>query len=250
MKKELRRSDVVAFLIVAATIMMFIQFTIIGKIVYVGYVGMVILFMLFLLWLVRETPLKLKMMGVIALVLITAPVAEETWIAYCFEKVCENAGVHVKRKVKADGYYNDTFNLYSNVGPVKGRSMIESLDNKGYKFIEGRAGSKWPKGKVSHIEKTDDGQWYITILDSPIARYHYKKPIPKEKLGHRLFNTRYIVVDSQNAEIIGYRNLYKRYPGLIEALWVRWFGSGLQMCPNPEEALNETDLLGAVISPR
>lgn len=170
-------------------------------------------------------------LGVIAL---AAPWVDEAWIAWHFNELCKDAGVHVVRKVEVDGFYDDTM-----------RSGYALIDRLGYKFVEHPSVDR---KRVERIEKPQ-GKWQTTFVDKPTARYHYKKPRNDADAGYQIAAIEYVVVDSQTGEVIGRKVIYKRYPGWANALLVRHFGSGMTMCPDPERGPRQLPFPETVLIP-
>ena len=61
-----------------------------------------------LLKLLRKFRWKWIVVAPLTVVLLTAPWAEEYWIASHFEQACQDAGVHVYKQVEVDGFYDGT----------------------------------------------------------------------------------------------------------------------------------------------
>lgn len=66
--------------------------------------------LLFVIWplvrLLRKFRWKWGLVTPVALTLFAAPWAEEYWIAWHFAQACNNAGVHVYKKVEVEGFYH------------------------------------------------------------------------------------------------------------------------------------------------
>lgn len=174
--------------------------------------------------------------------LLALPWAEETWIAWHFNQLCKGAGVHVARQVEVEGFYDMQGGGNSTAGPITSPQAISTFEIRGFRFYERLIGYD-PKANplyVSHVEKTD-GQWRVTILKQPTARYHYKyayQPTPfqyEEPVGWKLERMETHVIDSETGEVIGRNTLIKRRASIAERLWIRLLGSDLTMCPDPEK---------------
>jgi hypothetical protein len=214
------------------------QFSTPGKVIYAVYAALAsVLVILPLLWLFRNRRTKWPFVLPVALLVLIAPPAEEFWISHRFETLCEDAGVHVYKTVAAEGYYDDTTTGWSKTAEVTSPKLLDRLNKTGFSFSERktfvREFGKPEKKMVSHFQRRPDGTWHVTILEQPQARYHYKKPLEDDPIGWRVTISEYVVVDSRTSEILGDRRLYKRYPGAIEISWIGWFGTGMQMCPDP-----------------
>ena len=156
----------------------------------------------------------------LAFIALALPLADEMWISWHFNDLCKSAGVHIKRKVEVDGFYDDTM-----------RSGYELIDRYGYKFMEHHFDNT---AAVEHVEKVN-GQWHKTILEQPSARYHFKFADPRQEMpvGYQLQKRETIIVDSTTGEVIGREISFNRYPGWVEGLWIRFFGSGQIICNRP-----------------
>ena len=146
-------------------------------------------------------------------------------------ETCETAGVHVVRKVEAEGFYDDTAGGPTSPGPITSPQAIESREKSGFRFLERKAG--YGTNKYSHVEKVN-GQWWATILDHPTARYVYKFTDPRQEIpiGRQLEKYETLLIDSQTGEVLGRDTSFKRFPSWIN-LWVGFFGSGLTLCKGP-----------------
>lgn len=184
--------------------------------------------------------------GPIAFVLLAAPWAEEYWIAHNFELACKDAGVHVYKQVEVEGFYDATGGGISRPGLLINQAAISSFESGPYKFYERLVGYD-PKAsplKVSHVEKID-GQWQISILDSPTARYHYQyayQPTPyktEERIGWKMEKLGMVIVDSETGEVIGRDTEYRRTINIAEGLWRLYWGLAKTSCsgsaPKPPE---------------
>jgi len=152
--------------------------------------------------------------------LLAAPWAEEYWIASHFAQACQDAGVHVYKKVEVEGFYDETI-----------ASGYELINRYGYQFIE----HKGDGGKIEHIEKKD-GQWRKQVLDYPTAHYHYKyayQPTPyktEERIGWKLEKLGTVVVDSKTGEVIGRDTEYRRTINIAEGSWRLFWGLAKTTC--------------------
>ena len=170
--------------------------------------------------------------------LLALPWAEEIWIAWHFNQLCKDAGVHVVRQVEVEGFADDT-SRSSRVGLKPGllysdpKSLAE-FDKAGYRFKE----YMLEDGGVWHVERHSDGV-YGSILEHPMARYHYKHAYqPKaymqaESMGWKTNKEETRVLDSETGEVLGRDTRYIRYSNAVEWLWVRFFGHGTSGCSGP-----------------
>jgi len=184
------------------------------------------------LWLRRWRSWRLVIVPV-ALVALIAPWADEVWIAWRFGQLCKDAGVHVYRKVETDGYYDATTTGWSKSEVVTDPRQITDYENSGFRFRERNTSvSGHAPGKISHLEKYPDGTWRITVIDRPMARYHYKFADPRQEVpaGFKIEKMEWQVTDSQNGEVIGRETRFNRYPGWAQSLWIKHFGNGGITC--------------------
>ncbi|OGO40013.1 MAG: hypothetical protein A2Z03_12050 [Chloroflexi bacterium RBG_16_56_8] len=199
------------------------------------------LFLLVRRWL-RDWKPKWVVLIPLAIISLVLPWADEVYISYRFAKLCEGAGVQVVRKVEVEGFYNETTSGPSEPGPITNQQAIDAYDKGSYRFYERKA-----REKVSHVEKANR-KWEVSILDRPTARYHYKRIIDyrdehgihhEKQVAHQIQMIGEVVIDSETGEEIGRNVEYMRYPGWIEGLWVRFFGTGQTICkgsaPKPPE---------------
>lgn len=174
------------------------------------------------------------------LALLVAPWAEEYWIARSFHEACQDAGVHVYKKVAVEGFYDETM-----------RGGYGLIDQYGYRFMEQRTDDG---KKIEHIEKPN-GQWQVTILDHPTARYHYKyayQPTPsqhEESIGWKLEKAELQAIDSRTGEIVGRETWFNRRPSWVEGLWINLLGSDLIQCPDPGVRSYKEHLPKATLKP-
>jgi len=174
------------------------------------------------------------MLVVVVPIVLVLPWAEEVWIAWNFANLCEGAGVHVKQKIEVDGFFNATTTGPARPEIITDPQRIASYESKGFRFVERKAGYG-PDAKVSHVEKNGDGQWHVTILEVPQARYYYRysSPRPEVPVMWKIEKIEQQVVDSETGEIIATDKVFMRFPDTIEWQWVRFFGTGMLICRGP-----------------
>ena len=227
---------------------MTLQFSIIGYAV-IAFFYIISAAFLLALWVRRDRYRWVKTVLVVVVpIVLVLPWAEELWIAWNFAKLCEGAGVHVMRKVEVDGYFNATTTGPARPELITDPRRIASYEGKGYRFVERKA-DYGADAKVSHVEKDADGQWAVTILDSPQARYHYQLLRQDSLVSHKLTIIERAVTDTEDGSIIGRSVIYKRYPNIIEWQWIRFFGTGMSMCPDPEKGPHPPSFPQAVLIP-
>lgn len=177
------------------------------------------------------------------LLIIVLPVSDELWISYNFYEVCKDSGVHVKRKIEVEGYYNETGGGIDTPGVVKGFKETD------FSFVERLIGYN-PEAKplkVSHVEKVN-GEWFVTILDHPSARYHYRYEDSRVwvPIGFQLYKNEMQIIDSETGEIVSRETSFSRYPSLVEGVWIRFFGSGQKICSRPLDDKEKKTLTGSL----
>ncbi|MCW8962773.1 MAG: hypothetical protein OQL16_03175 [Gammaproteobacteria bacterium] len=168
----------------------------------------------------------------LGLIVLALPWVEEIWIAYHFNEACKDAGVHVVKQVEVDGYYDATGSGPIEEGYIDSSQAIAAYEKSGFRFIEYKLGYRKP-GKVSRVEKQDNGKWLLTIHDRPTAQYHYRHTYNHEVVGYQLKKHERDIYDSAKNKVIGRDTAYARYPNTIEGLWIRFIGSGQLMCNHP-----------------
>ena len=168
------------------------------------------------------------------LIIMVLPIADELWISYNFYEVCKDAGVHVTRKIEVEGFYDETM-----------RSGYENIKNNGYQFMEHPSTKK---GKIGHVTRIN-GEWEEEVLNEPTARYHYKYADPRQwvPIGFQLYKHEMQIIDSETGEMVSRETSFSRYPSLVEGLWIRFFGSGQEICNRPLEDKEKKTLTGSLI---
>ena len=190
--------------------------------------------------LLRSNRWRRLVIAPLAVLVVAAPWADELWIAWSFSELCKDAGVHVARNVEVDGYYDSTSETHRDPPSTQG---IREYEKGGYRFYERKSRDKYVVRERVH------GEWRTSIHDRPTARYHYKKVRDDADIGYQLEAIEYVVVDSQSGDVIGRNVIYKRYPGWVNTLWVRYFGSGMTMCPDPERGPRQPPFPEAILIP-
>lgn len=224
---------------------MTLQLSIFGYLIMMAFYS-IVTGLLFLLWLpMRHWQGWRFVIAPLALVFIALPWVDEIYIAWHFHELCKDAGVHVYKKVEVDGFLDDTSREERDGQKIgllfNNPKYLEDWDRTGYVFKE----YMLKDGGARHLERQPDGV-YVTILDRPTARYVYKYSANNEDAGLQLSKTEFIIVDTQTDEIISRSTLYKRYPGWVEGLWIRFVGSGLTICERPLDDLEKKTLTGGL----
>lgn len=198
------------------------QMTVIGVAIILVYSALVLIFIIWpMTGVLQKLRWKWALLGPVALVLLAAPWAEEYWIARNFHEACQDAGVHVLKKVEVDGFYDGTGNW--------GQQAFRQLP---YQFVEFK--SSFDLG-YKRLEKID-GSIRLTSLEHPTARYHYKyayQPTPyktEEHIGWKLEKLGTVVIDSETGEVIGRDTKYRRTINIAEGLWRLYWGVATTTC--------------------
>ena len=181
---------------------------------------------------------------VIALVMLAIPLGDDAYIQWRFNRLCRDAGIHIKRTVEVDGFYDDITIALSKPGPVTSPQAVEALERSGFRFIEGRSGRR--QGEITHIENTS-GTWTVTLLDRPTARYHFRFTRHHEQIGIGMTAYEEVVLDTHTGETVGRFTIYTRYPGWLDGLWLRFFDRTGTQCPPPGK---RGDMLTRVVVPK
>ncbi len=191
----------------------------------------------------------LKKCTVVALAVIAVilPWADEIYIASRFADLCRDAGVHVYKKVTVEGFLDSTGTKMSADSVRVG--AIRTLDDRGreefrYRFKE----SPLRDGRIWRLERLGN-QLSASILDRPSAEFMYRRPVEDQQVAYQITKTEYQVVDMSNERVIGRRTFYKRYPGWLEGLWIRFLGTGMTMCPDPESSQHQPAFPDVVLAP-
>ncbi|MCW8901945.1 MAG: hypothetical protein OQK95_14875 [Gammaproteobacteria bacterium] len=209
-------------------------FSIIGYFIFFGYCALILYVIAVPLWfLLKNFKWKIWIIAPITLFLIAVPVIEEIRIHSNFEELCQDAGVHVKRKVIADGYLDATGSGPINTGNIQNKKAIDLYEKSGFRFKEYTVGYRLPGNKYSRVEKQENGKWLLTIHDKPMSRYHLLHTHNHSKVGHQLTKHQRVIMDMQKNEVIGRDTSYSRYPGWIDGLWIQFFGKGQTICSGP-----------------
>ncbi len=223
----------------------------IGTFVVVFYTSLGVGLALILLYLLRRTRWRwlLVVPTLVAVALLAAaPWVEEARIASQFNDLCKNAGIHVTRKVVADGYLDDIGWRPITVGVVTSADAIKELDRTRFRYIEYRGYGNDPKAPIGHVEKLGDA-WQVSIIAAPTARFHLRESQAHKLVGHRVSVLERVVVDSETNEILGRDTVYKRRANTIDEMWAGAFGSTLSTCPELGKGGPRPALLEQVISP-
>lgn len=214
--------------------------------------------LLFLFWgiarLTSGMPGRTALLGVVGVVFLVLPVAEELWIAWNFGQLCRrDAGLFVNKTVKVEGFYSD---------PATG--SLELVKSGGYRFIESRSNAgvhritygdadffrraveQYKRANPSKdVEKQDylrvkldedtdvlvypkkGDSWRIIKLDRPTARYHYRKLYSHKPVAYKIRAFEWVVEDTESKSIVAREKAYARRAS--------WFYIGLErptmFCP-------------------
>jgi hypothetical protein len=176
----------------------------------VPLLGVVYGLLLLLFWgvarVTRGMPGRAGLLGVVGAVFLVLPVAEELWIAWNFGQACKEAGTFIHKKVKVDGFYDDTHGW-----------RPDKLRASGFRFMEGHDTTSGKNSYWRHEFVADQIQSFK--IDRPTARYHYKIPYSHAPVAYNVVKHERVVVDSQTREVLARELSYGRY--------APWFYIGL-----------------------
>ena len=211
---------------------MILQFSIVSYFL-MGIFYTVAVGFLMLLWLtIRHWKNWKFVITPLAVIFLILPWVDEVWIAWHFHELCKDAGVHVYKKVKVEGFLDDTHRATTNFAydtMLRNQKLIEDFKKDGYAFRE----NMFKDGRVSHRELVDDGV-KRTIIDQPQARYIYKYSANNKDAGLQLEKQEWVVVDSATGEVLGRDTTFKRYPSWFDGLWLRYIiGAHPTICKGP-----------------
>ena len=155
--------------------------------------------------------------------LASVPLIEEVVIATRFERLCRDAGVHVRKTVVVDSFYDAT-GLVGMGNLKEGWAFLEYLD---------------PAYRTIHRIELLDGSPRTMKIDRPTSRYHYKyayQPTPyrmEEPVGWKILKSETVVLDSSTGEMLGRDTRFVRSPSVADGLWIRFLGHGRTGCSGP-----------------
>lgn len=177
------------------------------------------------IWLLRKLwknlpprlPIRLTVTIVAFLIAAAIPLWDVTITSVDMAKLCPQAGIFVKRSVKADGFY-------TNFGSP-------DMLNRGFKYIESRSyGDRLvvysKEGDAVKKEEFDARKYqvksrYEFIYDAESGAYKGRRDIGLQKS---------VVRDRETNEELGYALRYKAYPGWFDRNTIARIGQVLWMC--------------------
>lgn len=207
---------------------MSLPFSLVGNFIYIFYVVIVVLIIVLPMsrWLLNDKRWKWWVIIPVILPVLITPIVEELWIAHQFENLCQDAGVYVTRRVKAQGFYDSVNRSFSTKNKIIDNSdKVKVITDLGFAFSE----NKTIQGKVRHWE-IKNNKIIQTIIDKPTALYHYIQPHQDTKISHRIYKWEWRIMDSKSKEMIAKDTHFHRYPGWIETLWIKFIGTGQEIC--------------------
>ncbi|MDT3735110.1 MAG: hypothetical protein ROZ00_02680 [Denitratisoma sp.] len=176
-----------------------------------------VLWLLWKVWHGMQTTRAIRALVILMLAVLayTGPLGDVTVHSVAMAKVCPTAGLHIYKKVRAEGYFD------TGSGP-------RQIEQYGYRFIE----TQKPGGKVSHYERHADGSIMRTEFDQPTAEYEvvYENRAPVPELGVRSMQ-RWHVRHRPTGEVVGEWLAFSPMHGWLDRFLLnRWFGAGLPGC--------------------
>ena len=212
-------------------------FTVIGSFVFIIYIFIVITVVIAPLWIIvlKSRSWRWWAISPMAILLISYPIAEELWIQHQFSRLCDDAGIHIQRKVFAYGYFDSSKNDSVTGDRVyKNNDLYKNIKDSGFRYIE----RKTENGNVRHIEIVN-GKISEAILNKPESQYYLINTHNHVPIAHRIVKMQWVIKDIVSNEIIGRDTKYARYPGFVESLWVNFVGDGQEICrgtyPNQQD---------------
>lgn len=203
-----------------------------------GWLPILVIWLPLCVWLLRKIavglkpgPIKWATLGLLGLVLAAIPVGDDAYIQWHFNRLCRDAGIHYENKIVVEGFYDSTM-----------RSGYEKVEKAGFRFIE-----HWDRinGKIERVERVG-GEWRVTELDHPTARYHYKYLSQHEPIAFRVRKVDIAIVDTETNKVVGRQLIYTRYAGWLDGLWLGFFDARGKQCPTSDK---QGHLLTTVLIP-
>ena len=188
-----------------------------------GWVLILLIWLPLSIWLLRKIGLSLKpgpfkwaTLVLLGAVLAVIPVGDDAYIQWHFNRLCRDAGLHYEKKIAVDGYYDSTM-----------RSGYELVEKDGFRFME-----HWDRinGRIERVEKVG-GEWRVTALDRPTARYHVKFSSQHDLVAFRVRKYEEVILDMKTGKAVARQTIYTRYPGWLDSLWLRFFDERGKQCP-------------------
>lgn len=203
-----------------------------------GWLPILVIWLPLCVWLLRKIalglkpgPIKWAILGLLGLVLVAIPVGDDAYIQWNFNHLCRDAGIHYEKKIVVDGFYDSVLS-----------SGYEMVEKTGFRFVEHR---KQVSGKLERVERVG-GDWRITELDRPSARYHYKYLSQHEPIAFRVRKVEKVILDTETSLVVGRQLIYTRYPGWLDGLWLGFFDARGKQCPTSDK---QGHLLTTVLIP-
>ena len=158
----------------------------------------------------KKTPSRIRKSLGILIIAITAyaiPLGDVTLHGLAMAKACPKAGLHVYKKVQAEGYYNT-------------RSSGEEIRRFGFRFMEtSRPGDK----KITHYERQPDDSIATSFQDAITAEYAVIYDPTRLEEGVR--KQRWWIRQRSDDEAVGEWLRFGAVPGWLDRVLVlRWFG--------------------------
>lgn len=201
-----------------------------------GWLPILVIWLPLCVWLLRKIalglkpgPIKWATLGLLGLVLTAIPVGDDAYIQWNFNRLCRDAGMHYEKKIAVDGFYDST-----------GRSGYALIEQRGFRVIE-----HWDRisAKIERVERVG-GDWRVTVLDRPTARYHYKFSSQHDRVALQVTKMEAVILDTETGKVVARQTIYTRYPGWLDSRWLGFFDAGGTMCPTSDKA---GDLLTTVL---
>jgi hypothetical protein len=193
-----------------------------------GWLPILLVWLPLSIWLLRKIGLGLKpgpfkwaTLGLLGLVLAAIPVGDDAYIQWHFNRLCRDAGMHYEKKIAVDGFYDSVTS-----------SGYDAVEKDGFRFVEHR---KQVSGKLERVERVG-GEWRVSILDRPTARYHYKFSSQHDSVAFQVTKFEAVILDTETSKVVGRQTVYTRYPGWLDSRWLGFFDARGKQCPPSDKA--------------
>ena len=193
-----------------------------------GWVPILLIWLPLCVWLLRKVGFRLKpgpfkwaTLALLGVALAAIPVADDAYIQWHFNRLCRDAGMHYEKKIVVDGFYDSVMS-----------SGYEMVEKAGFRFVEHR---KQVSGKLERVERVG-GEWRVTELDRPTARYHYKFSSQHDRVALQVTKMEAIILDTEADKVVARKTIYTRYPGWLDSRWLGFFDSRGKQCPTSDKA--------------
>lgn len=193
-----------------------------------------VLWLLWKLWraLPRNLIIRVSVTAVVLLIVIAVPLWDVMITSAQMAKLCPQAGNHIKRTEKVEGYF-------STIGTP------DVLD-RGFKYVEGISG-----GRVTVYTKSGNAvqKLEFDVKDyQPKSHYEFITDHGRAFTGYlNIGITRSVVRNRQTGEEIAYALKYRAYPGWVDRNTMALLGKIFWSCP--EDSFQDIRLVRQTLLP-